>query len=408
MIDIQPGYKQTGVGVIPENWEVKAFSHVAPLQRGFDLPTPQLRSGPFPVVYSNGVLNYHYKPMVTGPGVVTGRSGTIGKVNFIESDYWPHNTTLWVTSFKGNAPKFIYYLYQNIGLGRYGTGSGVPTLNRNDVHAFLVPMPPLHEQEAIAEALSDADALIESLEQLITKKRQIKQGAMQELLTGKKRLPGFQVKAGYKQTEVGVIPEDWIAKNLGDVCQIFGRIGFRGYKVSDIVQKGAGAIAISPSNIRDSKMDLINCTYISWVKYEESPEIKLFNGDILLVKTGSTFGKTAIVQNLEEKATLNPQLVVLKNVEINNFYLAYMMGFTTIQEQISEFIVGGALPTLSQKLVVRFKFPIPPTKAEQEAIAAILSDMDSEIAALETKLAKTRSLKLGMMHNLLTGRIRLL
>jgi type I restriction enzyme, S subunit len=104
------GYKLTEVGVIPEDWNVKKVGNVAPLQRGFDLPTPQLKSGSYPVVYSNGVLNYHNKAMAKAPGVVTGRSGTIGKVNYIEDDYWPHNTTLWVTDFKGNNPKYIYYL----------------------------------------------------------------------------------------------------------------------------------------------------------------------------------------------------------------------------------------------------------------------------------------------------------
>src|SRR5205823_1286102 len=80
-------------------WEVKRLGNVAPLQRGFDLPNPQLRQGPYPVVYSNGILNHHAAFQVKGPGVVTGRSGTIGKVSFVEKDYWPHNTSLWVTNF---------------------------------------------------------------------------------------------------------------------------------------------------------------------------------------------------------------------------------------------------------------------------------------------------------------------
>ncbi|MCX6901875.1 MAG: restriction endonuclease subunit S [Verrucomicrobia bacterium] len=170
-------------------WTVKRIGNVAPLQRGFDLPTAQIRNGSYPVVYSNGVLNYHVEFKVKGPGVVTGRSGTIGKVNFVEQDYWPHNTSLWVTDFKGNVPKFIYYLYTTIGLERFGTGSGVPTLNRNDVHAFTIKIPPsAEEQTAIATILTDMDAELAALEQRRDKTRDLKQGMMQELLTGRIRL----------------------------------------------------------------------------------------------------------------------------------------------------------------------------------------------------------------------------
>ena len=170
-------------------WERRTIAQIAPLQRGFDLPTSDIKTGNFPVVYSNGVLNYHANSMAKGPGVVTGRSGTIGKVTYVEQDYWPHNTSLWVTSFKGNDPKFIFYLYTAIGFERFGTGSGVPTLNRNDVHSFELDFPSDHaEQTAIAEVLSDMDAELAALEQRRNKTRALKQGMMQELLTGRTRL----------------------------------------------------------------------------------------------------------------------------------------------------------------------------------------------------------------------------
>ena len=162
-LTIKEGYKQTDVGIIPEDWEAKKIENVAPLQRGFDLPNRELKKGNYPVVYSNGILNTHNEYKAKAPGIVTGRSGTIGKVNFIEQDYFPHNTSLWVTDFKGNCPKFIYYLYIAAKLERFGTGSGVPTLNRNDVHLHKVALPPLPERQAIAKVLSDVDALVTSL-----------------------------------------------------------------------------------------------------------------------------------------------------------------------------------------------------------------------------------------------------
>jgi type I restriction enzyme S subunit len=180
---------QTRLPGFSGQWQVKRLGSIAPLQRGFDLPNPELRSGPYPVVYSNGVLNHHAHFQAQGPGVVTGRSGTIGKVTYVEGPYWPHNTALWVTSFKNNNPRFIFYLYTRIGFERFATGSGVPTLNRNDVHSFEVAIPPTNaEQTAIAAVLSDMDAEIAALEQRRRKTQDLKQAMMQELLTGKTRL----------------------------------------------------------------------------------------------------------------------------------------------------------------------------------------------------------------------------
>lgn len=182
----------TGKNRLPgftEHWATRPLGEVAPLQRGFDLPNSKLQQGPYPVAYSNGVLNHHNVYQVNGPGVVTGRSGTIGRVTFVEQDFWPHNTSLWVTSFRGNDPKFVFYLYTRIGLERFATGSGVPTLNRNDVHAFRVSIPVLKaEQEAIATTISDMDVEIDALEAKLAKALSVKQGMMQQLLTGKVRL----------------------------------------------------------------------------------------------------------------------------------------------------------------------------------------------------------------------------
>ena len=142
-------------------WEQRKLGEVAPLQRGFDLPVNQMMPGPYPVVMSNGIGGWHSKYMVKGPGVVTGRSGTIGSLHYIEQNFWPHNTSLWVTSFNGNEPRFIYWLYASIGVERFGSGSGVPTLNRNDVHDLRVGFPcDVAEQRRIGTFFSCLDGLI--------------------------------------------------------------------------------------------------------------------------------------------------------------------------------------------------------------------------------------------------------
>lgn len=216
----------------------------------------------------------------------------------------------------------------------------------------------------------------------------------------------MEVRPGYKQTEVGVIPEDWAVSTIGDQSLIFGRIGFRGYTVDDIVDEGDGAIAINPSNISDGKAVFEKCTYVSWHKYEESPEIKIDEGDVILVKTGSTVGKTAMVKKLPGKATLNPQVVVFKKLRACPAFFAYMVGFPVIQQQITEAVVGGAVPTLSQRLVAEFKLPLPPLR-EQRAIAEALSDVDGLLGGLDRLIAKKRDLKQAAMQQLLTGQTRL-
>lgn len=164
-------------------WEAKRLEDVAPLQRGFDLTSSQIEAGDVPVVYSNGVRSYHNVGMASGPGLVTGRSGTIGSLHFIDNgNYWPHNTSLWVTTFKGHDPKFVYYLYAAIGIERFASGSGVPTLNRNDVHAFETRVPEAkREQQRIADCLSSLDTQITAESNQLAALKTHKQGLMQQL-----------------------------------------------------------------------------------------------------------------------------------------------------------------------------------------------------------------------------------
>ena len=164
-------------------WVAKPLEAIAPLQRGFDLTSDEMRPGNVPIVYSNGPKGFHEKGMAKGPGIVTGRSGTIGKIHFVESgEYWPHNTSLWVTSFKGHAPKFVYYLYETIGFLRFASGSGVPTLNRNDAHSFVSSVPRhTAEQQRIADCLTSLDDFIAVQTQKLGVLKTHKKGLMQQL-----------------------------------------------------------------------------------------------------------------------------------------------------------------------------------------------------------------------------------
>jgi len=163
-------------------WEQRKLIMVAPLQRGFDLPAEKIIPGVYPVMMSNGIGAYHNEYKVKGPGVVTGRSGTIGNLQYVESAFWPHNTTLWVTKFYGNHPKFIYYLYEKIDLKRYKAGSGVPTLNRNDVHDTMVFFPASRkEQELISAVLTYLDNLITLHQRKLELLRNIKKSLLDKM-----------------------------------------------------------------------------------------------------------------------------------------------------------------------------------------------------------------------------------
>lgn len=387
-MDVKPGYKMTEVGMIPQDWRIKSIGEIAPLQRGFDLPTNLIVSGHFPIVYSNGVMNYHNKPMVKGPGVITGRSGTLGKVHYIEQDYWPHNTALWVTAFNNNSPRYIFYLYDSIDFERFSSGSGVPTLNRNDAHSFRVPIPPTKaEQGAIAEALSDADNLIETLEQLIAKKRQIKQGAMQELLTGRKRLDGFTEEWATKQIKeftectAGGTPSTHIAEywngeirwmnsgelNLKMVAEVEGRITVQG--------------------LRNSSTSLVpeNCVLIG------------------LAGQGKTRGTVAM--NLVPLCTNQSIAAIFPNPDFVTKYLYYNLD--SRYDELRELSTGeGGRGGLNLTIIRNLSIPFPSIE-EQTAIATVLTDVDNELSSLETKLEKVRGIKRGMMQDLLTGKIRL-
>ena len=159
-------------------------------------------------------------------------------------------------------------------------------------------------------------------------------------------------------------------KQLGDICNIKGRIGFRGYTRNDQVKEGEGALSLSPSNIQDGQMDYSKGTYITWQKYEESPEIMTCNGDIVFCKTASV-GKVALVKDLPYKATINPHLVVLKDIQCNSPFLAYVLGTDLVQNKVISLAGVGSVPIISQKALSEIEIPVPPLPVQEEIVRVL-------------------------------------
>lgn len=384
----QTGYKASELGMIPQDWEIRRIGDFAPLQRGFDLPNSEIQSGDYPVVYSNGIGNYHNCYTVKSPCIATGRSGTLGKVHYVEQDCWVHNTSLWVTKFDNCEPKFIYFLFQKIGFERFASGSGVPTLNRNDAHEFKIALPKsITEQTAIATALSDTDALISSLQTLIAKKQAIKLSAMQNLLSGKIRLPEFAKRPDdlpktMYQTELGLLPEDWEVVELGSVA---------------FIKTGS-------KNNQDKKE---NGQYPFFVRSATVEQIDTYSYDCEAILIPGEGNIGSIFHYINGKFDAHQRVYVIRDFynvigKFVFFALKQNFGKHAMENTVKATVDSLRLPTFQN-----FKFAIPKSTTEQTAIAQLLSDMDAEIEALECRLKKTQSLKQGMMQALLTGKIRL-
>ena len=231
------------------------------------------------------------------------------------------------------------------------------------IHGKLVPQDPNDEP---------ASVLLERIR--AEKERLIKEGKIKR----PKKTKATSDKPHYPYE----LPEGWVWCKLSDCCHIAGRIGFRGYTKDDLVGFQKGAITLSPSNIIDGEMDYNKCTYISWDKYEESPEIEVLEGDILLVKTGSSFGKCALVDKLPWKSTINPQFVILKYISINEQYLTWVLQSSYARNNYNDFVLGTAIPTFTQVVLGNMPIPLPPI-SEQLKIVKKLKHLFLSINSLE-------------------------
>lgn len=420
-MEVKPGYKQTEVGVIPEDWKVQPLaSLINSLEAGVSVNSVDKERAVYAqdasILKTSCVIGGRFVPEERKPivprdihraklnprkdSIVISRMNTpalVGECGYIDQDY-PNlflPDRLWMTCHDVRQPhsvRWLAYLLSSTVFNRVikesatGTSGSMKNISKGSLLAVRIPLPPTKaEQEAIAEALSDADALIESLEQLIAKKRNLKQGAMQELLTGKKRLPGFS--------------GEWEKKLLGVIGESL--IGLT-YKPSDV--RTDGVLVLRSSNIFNGALRFDDTVYVQM----DIPErIMVRSGDILIcVRNGSRelIGKCAKIDDRCKGMTFGAFMAVFRTPFHDFVY--HMFQSNVLKHQIHEHL-GATINQITNKSLNSFLIPFPLDETEQTAIATILSNMDAEIAALEAKLTKARQIKQGMMQELLTGRIRL-
>lgn len=435
--EIKPGYKLTEVGMIPEDWKVKELAELTTLlTNGFvGKATDFYTDSDDGVLYIQGFnveensYNFtgikrvttefhrqHSKSHLLEGDLLTIQTGEIGLTTIVPKELEGSNChALIISRFNRNLdPKyFSYYFNSSNGRARFKdieTGTTMKHLNVGDLHTWLVPFPPTKtEQSAIATTLSNVDALITSLDKLIAKKCDIKQATMQQLLTGKMRLPGFskEAKQVYKQTDFGMVPADWRIMSLGLLSAFITKgttpttYGFSWAK--------DGVLFLRSECVSEQGLDLTQSMFITPEAHNILRRGEVQTGDILITITGNV-GRVVYLNNGFGIANINQHIARIRILDTNvdAGYVFHFLSLPTVRKYYNSIVTGQAYPQISLKQVRDTRIPMPPTKSEQTAIATVLSDMDAEIAALEQKRDKIRVLKQGMMQELLTGKTRLL
>lgn len=414
--EVKPGYKQTDVGVIPEDWEVKTLDSVAHVTSGKRLPLGSSLTAhetPHPYIRVTdmrpgtvSLADIMFVPVDVFPTISRFRiykddifisvAGTLGIVGRVPQELDGANLTEnadRITNITCSQDFLLHVLMSPLiqtTIDSLQTVGAQPKLALTRIRKFLIPVPPtLAEQQAIAEALSDVDALISALDRLIAKKRAIKQGAMQELLTGRRRLPGFD--------------GEWDTKKLGEYGQFRGGSGFPTRYQGD-VEGDYPFFKVSDMNNQGNSTFMVNSN--NWISEDTRKQI----GANIFPTNTIVFAKIGAAVFLERKKILSQEScidnnmmgLILDPVTADHRFFHYLL----LSVQLGKLVAATALPSLNGRDIADLEFGIPPL-AEQTAIAAVLSDMDAEIAALERRRDKTKLLKQGMMQELLTGRIRL-
>lgn len=355
--------------------------------------------GPYVVYGSTGIIGYTEMPDYSGEKILVARVGAnAGTTNFVSGEYGVSDNTLIVDVKPIHNTKYIFFALKHAKLNQLVFGSGQPLITGSQLKQIKLYIPEEESQKHIVEVLSDINDLIGSLEKQCSKKKAIKQGAMQELLTGKRRLPGFD---GKWQSFVFGDLFDFIPNNAFTRAQmdVSGRV--KNIHYGDILTKYGAYISANRKAIPYIAKEIDLSRF--------SEKCYLQSGDLVIADTAEdeTVGKALEVINVECPVLAGQHTLLCRpKVRFAEKFLGYYLNASCYHNQLLPYIVGTKVSSVSKASIAQTKLVVPKYE-EQQAIASILSDMDDEITELEHKLAKYRQVKQGMMQQLLTGKIRL-
>jgi type I restriction enzyme S subunit len=407
-MEVKPGYKRTDLGILPEDWEVLPFKEQFNISAGGDVnlklsSAEQDEIHRFPI-YSNALTDqglYGYCSYADHPAqsiTITAR-GTLGVATYRDHRYTAIGRVLVLEPKRQTAGQFFAEFINNrVKFAIESTG--VPQLTAPQISGYRLAVPPYPEQRAIAAALIDVDAVLGAVERLIAKKRDLKQAAMQQLLTGQTRLPGFH--------------GEWEVKMFGELFDFSG-----GYSASRDQLFTEGHCYLHYGDIHGSSKTFVDTR----VDYQDIPKLEiplkqisckslLKDGDVVFVDASEDDEGTSrhvVVVNKDNVPFISGLHTIVaksKTDELAHEYRRYCFQTPAIRQQFLFYAVGTKVSGISKTNIAKLTLPVPKV-AEQAAIAAVLTDVDAELAALEQRLAKTRALKQGMMQELLTGKTRL-
>ncbi len=364
-------------------WIKKRIDKIAPLQRGFDLPTSEVIPGEYPVVYSNGIARTHNEYKAKSPGVVTGRSGTIGSITFVTEDYWPHNTSLWITDFLENEPKFVYYFYHTLNLERYGTGSGVPTLNRNDIHSLKKCVPEKKEQQKIASFLSAVDKKIEQLTRKKELLEEYKKGVMQKLVTQEVR---------FKKENGDTFP-DWEKRKLSNV-------------LTEHKLKSEGTEEVFSVSVHEGLINQIEHLGRSFAADSTDHYNRVQKHDIVYTKSPTGDFPYGIIKqsNVHENVIVSPLYGVFspETPWLGKLLHVYFESPVNVHNYLHPIIQKGAKNTINitNTTFISKQLKLPVDKDEQKKIGLFFIELEKKINDVEIQLRKTQTFKKGLLQQM--------
>lgn len=339
---------------------------------------------------------------------------SVGEVAVTEIDaVWNQALIGLVPKSQRLSPSFLHYCLLAVrpylpALYRSNTQNN---LNAEQVENLRLPLPSRSQQEEIVAFLdretAEIDAFIADQERLIGLLEERRVATITHAVT-----KGVDPNAPMKDSGlewVGQIPEHWHMMPIKRIASIRGRIGFRGYTTADLVDEGSGAIALSPGNMRAGRLRWRNSTYISWEKYLESPEIVVSSGDTLLVKTGSTFGKTAYVELSENShVTINPQIVILRPYNMDSYFFHCSVSNSRVHNEFRSYPTGGTTPTMTESRIGSIEIAVPDYK-EQRAIADFLkretAELDAAVSDAREAIALSRERRAALISAAVTGQV---